>query len=163
MDAPDTPAPLLHLKAMIWVQSVIGALLGVALFGCWLTSQEARWVWGILLCGAIWGFGYVPIAGKARALRPEHRVPATGWPPLFVLLVSFGEILSGPALFAHRGELIIPLNLVLGITILLRVVTSNALDVPYHRGTWGPILGAVGAMSLFQLCTLAMALAGAGC
>jgi len=127
-------SPLHRVKAMIWVQSLIGAGLVIAFFAT--LGKHLEQAYFILGIGLVWGVALWPIGRCADELTQADRAPATGLPWWVLGLLAIGQLgsLAAPSI-PVLGWLIVG-HLFVGATLLCRGFLSVAMDVPIHRGTW---------------------------
>jgi hypothetical protein len=152
---------LLHrVKAMIWVQSLIGAGLVLAFFAT-LEKQveQSTFILGI---GLVWCVALRPIARWAEDLTRDERARATGLPGWVLVLLAIGQLasLAAPSI-PHLGWLIVG-HLFVGGTLICRGFLSVALDVPIHGRTWAACMSLM-AFGLVRHLAVAFLEAVAGC
>ena len=127
-------SPLLRIKALIWVHSLIGAGLVIAFFA--VISRDLPGSVPIVGCGIAWWLALGPIEKRASALKPADRIPATGLPGGVLALFAVAQIggLAAPRI-AHPEWQVVG-HLLVGGTLLCRGFLSAVMDVPMHRRTW---------------------------
>jgi hypothetical protein len=138
--AHELPAPLVRLKIMIWVHSGLGAMLGAGFLAATFFSEYRGYVAGLILCIIAWCAGLRPLWKKAAEMAPEDRVPPRGLPPWVPLLMGMGSFMTPLWLASPMGIWVAGAWLLLGVTIAIRWIMSNAVGLPVHRMTWGSIL-----------------------
>jgi len=130
----ESPSPLLRLKALIWVQSMIGAGLVIAFF--FVISRDLPGSVPIVGCGVAWFLAWGPIDKRASALTPADRVPSTGLPGGLLALFAVAQVGSLAVRGIPHPEWLVVGHLFVGGTLLCRGLFSIFMDVPLHRRTW---------------------------
>ena len=153
-------SPLLRVKALIWIQSLLGALLLIAFFAT--LENHVKLSYLVLGIGAGWCAVLWPIGRWASELTEAERVPPTGLPGWLLALLAIGQIGSlavpdPPAL----GWLIVG-HFFVGAAMLFRGFLSAAMDVPIHGRTWTACMLLTG-LGLVRYVVTAFARAVAGC
>lgn len=142
----DLPTPLLHLKGMIWVHSVLGASLVALFFRSAFWTNDLAFMGGIVACGLCWFWALGPLYRKASALTPAQTRASTGIPEWILAQWFVVELLSVVCfpIFQELMGWVLVAYLLLGVTLFLRGTISLAIDAPFHRGTWVVSLAIVG-------------------
>jgi hypothetical protein len=153
-------SPLHQVKAMIWVQSLIGAGLVLAFFATLEKHVDLSYV--VLGIGLVWCTALRPIARRVDELTRADRAPATGLPWQVLVLLAIGQLgsLAFP-LSVHLGWLIVG-HLFVGATLLCRGFLSLVMDVPIHGGTWSACMSLM-AFGLIRHLVVGFLEAVAGC
>jgi len=150
---------LTHVKALIWIHSVIGAGLVIAFF-----AVLYRDLWGstlVVACGIPWYLALGPIEKRASALRPADRTPATGLPGWVLIACSIGQVSALMVGEYPHLEWLIVGHLLVGGTLLFRGLLSVFYEVPLNRRTWGVCMILLGVGLVRHLvAAFFMALAG---
>jgi len=146
----DRPEPLLRLKVLIWIHSVIGAALAMGFFAAVVTGRPDSIIGGVVFSGILWCIGLAPLSKKAKALDLPDRKSSPGLPDEVLAVWFLAELLSLCLWWVRdEGAYLFLAHLFAGITVLLRGFISFAFDVPIGRRTWGVsltilLIGAIG-------------------
>jgi len=135
----DLPAPLLKLKVLIWVHSVIGVALIGGLIATIGSRQEGLAV-GVLACMVAWMVGLGSLRRKAEDLAPEDLVAPKGLPAWIPPVVAGNGLLAPLWLANALAPWMAGAWISLGATIVLRWLISRSLAISVHRKSWGRML-----------------------
>ena len=132
----NLPAPVLRIKTLIWVHSLIGAALKVGFFAVLASGMDPWLAAGIVACSLVWAAALLPLEKWASNIPPKDLVNPAGLPGRLLAVcavVQLGGMAFGRT--AYDGLLAIAYTVAL-VTLLARAIISPALGVPIHRKTW---------------------------
>lgn len=128
---------LMRVKALIWIQSLIGASLLAGYLAVLAHGPDPRVAGGILACVLVWIAALKPLGRQASRLQPEDLRPATGLPGWLLAACAVAQV--GGIALGRTGHdaLIASGHGVALVTLLARESISHALEIPIHLKSWG--------------------------
>lgn len=137
-------SPLVRVKALIWAQSLIGAVLLVGYFAVLAKGPDQRLAAVIIVCDLVWIAALRPLGRVASRLRPGDLVPPSGLPRWILVLCAVAQIGGLAAGRTGHDGLLACGHVVVLVTLLVRESISAAWEIPMHRKSWGICLLLVG-------------------
>jgi hypothetical protein len=135
---------LIRVKALIWAQSLTGALLMAGYFAALANGPDTRVAGGIIACVLVWISALRPLGRQASRLQPEDLRPPTGLPGWLLALCAVVQV-GGIALGRTEHDGLIASGYAVALmTLLARESISFAMEIPIHGRTWGICMLLVG-------------------